>query len=216
MTTTQIATYANGQDLASTDIDLQVLLRRKLVPYFLGRIGYVAWRRKQDTATVTAGSRSFYISDNDFWHMKKLVISGEESKGLTYIGDDEEKVLKAVANGTAAKPTQYYMELSTNISTINWRVIFDSPLDVDRTFAYIYDTNIYFSNDSTSVDLDLYIPTQFQWGLVHLLQAEVYATRFGAGDESRYQRAMDEAEKFIAMAMESPDLSRGGRPRYIS
>lgn len=212
MTTTQIVSYSNTKDLASTDVNLEVLLRRKIVPYFLGRVGYVAWRRKQDTAVVSAGSKSFYISDSDFWHMKTLVISGEETTPLRYIGDDEIKVLQSVANGQSAKPDGYHLDIVVDGSTPTWRVVLNAPLDISRTFAYVYDTNVFFSNDSTLIDLDNYIPTQFQWALVELLKAEVHADR--AAEDPRYARAMDEAEKIIALAVESPDLSRGGRMRF--
>jgi len=217
MTTAQIATYADSKGLASSDLDLQVLLRRKLVPDFLARVGYTAWRRKEDTAAVSANVRYFDITDNDFWHMKKLVISGEEETQLLYIGDDETKVLQAAATTTADadKPTGYYLRLVAGSPAV-WRVYFDVPTDTARTFAYIYDTNIYFADDSTSVNFDAYIPHQFQWALVEMLKAEIFADRFGAGDESRYSRATQEAERIIQLAQESPDLSRGGKARYIS
>lgn len=217
MTTTQIASYADTKGLASSDIDLQVLLRRKIVPDFLSRVGYTAWRRKEDTAAVSANVRYFDITDHDFYHMKKVVISGEEETQLLYIGDDEEKVLRAAAttSADADKPTGYYLRLIAGSPAV-WRVYFDVPTDTARTFAYIYDINIYFADDSTPVDFNQYIPHQFQWALVELLKAEIFADRFGAGEESRYARAIQEAERIIQLAQESPDLSRGGKPRYMS
>lgn len=214
MTTTTIATAADTKGLASPDMDLQVLLRRNIIPAFLEDVGYVAWRRLATTASVTTGVRYFTISDGTFWHMKTVVRSGYETEPLAYIGDDEVQVLKAEANTTNGTPTGYYLKLDS--STGNWRVYFDCPFDATTTIAYVYDTNIYFADDTTSVDLAKYIPPQFHWGLVEALKTEIFYDRFGVGDD-RYAAAKAKRDEWVQRARNSPDLSRGSsrRGRYV-
>jgi len=213
MTTATIAAAADTKGLAGSDMDLQVLLRRNVIPAFLEDVGYVSWRRQATTASVALGARYFALATANFWHMKTVALATEEETPLNYIGDDEVQVLKAEANTTNAKPTGYYMKIHTDGT---WRAYFDAPFDSARTVAYVYDTNILFADDTTVVNLDIYIPSQFQWALVEGLKAEIFYDRYGVGDD-RYTAAKAKRDEWVQRARNSPELSRGSsrRNRYV-
>lgn len=212
MTTATIAAAADTKGLAGSDMDLQVLLRRNVIPAFLEDVGYVSWRRQAATASVTLGARYVALATN-FWHMKTVGLATEEDTPLNYIGDDQVQILAAEANTTNAKPTGYYMKIHTDGT---WRLYFDAPFDVARTVAYTYDTNILFADDTTVVNLDIYIPSQFQWALVEGLKAEIFYDRYGVGDD-RFTAAEAKYDKWVQRARNSPELSRGSsrRGRYM-
>lgn len=213
MTTAQIESNADPKGLAGTYFDLKVVLRRNVVPKFLADVGYCAWRFKFATISLAASARYISISDGDFWHMKHVVIKGYEASPLTYIGDDMKHVLTAESATITGTPEGYYLKLHTDGT---WRVFFDVPSNATRDIVIAYDTNIPFSDDTTSINLDQYIPKQFHWALVCGLQMKLYEDRLGIEDQ-RYATSKQEYGEWIARASESPNLSRGSsaRGRYL-
>lgn len=213
MTTTTIASAADTKGLSQPDMDLQVLLRRKVIPGFLADVGYAAWRKKYAGVAMLVNDRYVTIPNNNFWHLKTVAFSGAENCPLTYIGDDETKVMiaEATTSADANTPTGFYLILHTDGA---WRIYFNVPTSAATTALICYDTLIYFADDSTQVDLEPFIPVQFHWVLVEGLKREIFYDRFGVGDD-RWQAADMEYKMWVERAKESPDLSRGSRLRYV-
>jgi hypothetical protein len=202
--TSLIEQYANIADLSSPDINLKVLLRRNVVPAFMADVGYVSWRRTATTIPLIAGTSAYDLPD-DFWMMQVLTLDPSDAP-LQYIGDDPEKVLSAERNVTAGKPGGYYLVRRTT-SLVYKKLKFNAPADTGYTARYTYYTGPNFVDDTTDVEMDKYIPNQFQWALVEGLKKEIMFVRFGIGD-SRYVASERAYGMWIERAIENPELAR--------
>jgi hypothetical protein len=213
MTTTQIETYADIGGISSPDINLKVLLRRNVVPAFLSDVGYVSWRRQHATLALSvAGGKQYNLAD-DFWQMQSLTIDPDSSKSIQYIGDDPEKVMAAELNTTPGKPTGYY--LVRRVTTLLFQAVkFNYPPDQDYTARYTYYSTVPFADDTTEVELDKYLPSQFQWALVEGLKKEILFLRFGIGDP-RYVAAEQAHRMWIERASENPELARRNLAAFV-
>ncbi len=217
MTTAEIESYADVGGIAQPDVNLKVVLRRKVVPEFMRRVEYPSWRRKNTSIALLAGTQEYDLPD-DFGSMKMLALNSPESTEvkyteLTYVGDDPLKIMLAAGTVDAAKPTGYHFVRRTT-SQLFKRVRFNCPPDLAYTCRLVYYNSVVFADDTNSVDLDKYIPDQFQWALVEGLKAYLYGVRRGLGD-SRKQDADDEFDKFIALAAENQELSAQVRPKFV-
>lgn len=212
MTTLDIETEANRDGAATGDLNLKTMLRLKVVPLFLEDVGYVGWRRVRETKPLPAALNYVDIGSGTqrFGHMREIYLTVDPDTQLEFIGDDDRKVLKAKSNTVAARPANYFIEGSG--STFN-RVSFDAPADQAYTVALVWDFHIEFPNMIDAVDLDPYIPREFQWALVDGLQREIFSRRFGQSDD-RYMRADSEYQRGVAIARENSEKSRGSKPRY--
>lgn len=212
MTTAQIEARADPSSVATADLNLKLELRHNVVPDFMEDVGYVSWRRKHISKPLTAAASYVDIIDNtySFSHMKSVYLEGHWDNPLSYIGEDPIEVLKAKANTVAGKPSSYYLESS---GSAFHRVGFNVPADLAYIVWMSFDLHVKWPDDTSSVDLDTYIPSQFQWALVCGLRKFVYRERFGIGDE-RYQEATAEYERWKSRAKKSPELARTNQFKY--
>lgn len=213
MLTSSIETYAATGDLSSPDIDLKVMLRRNVVPAFLSDVGYPSWRRKPATFNCVASTQSYDLPD-DFWQMQvvNIVLGTDDPSDVPYIGDDPQKVLLAEAATTLGKPGAYYLTRRTTTYLFK-KLKFDVPPDAAYVCRYSYYSGIEFTDDTTAVELDKYIPAQFQWALVEGLKREIMFIRFGIGD-SRYQASDNAYQAWVTRAAGSPELARRNTVHY--
>jgi hypothetical protein len=204
MNTLQIESLANRGNIAKADFNIKTTLRRLVIPRFLLQVdnvvGQVHWRRKTLSLDFTTSDRDKDLP-TDFDRFDEVYLAstasstGLESEPLDYIGEIPENVLKAEVATTAAKPTAYYIVAGdTNPFGMKMAV----PLDQNYTAKGVYFRLIPFTDDVTEVDLDDYIPWQYQAAIVHLLRAEIYADRYGFGDQ-RYTEEKQRGDEFIAM-----------------
>jgi hypothetical protein len=212
MTTEQIEQRADPSSVAVADINLKLELRHNVIPEFLEGVGYVAWRRKHISKTLAAAASYVDVSEStySFAHMKQVFLGTDLTAPLRYIGEDPMEVLSAKANTTAGQPSGYYLESDGNDFQ---RVSFNCPAQQQYIVWMTLDLHIKFPNDTDSIDLDPYIPSQFQWGLVAGLRKTIYRERFGIGDE-RYQEASAEFEKWQMRAKKSSELARKETAKY--
>lgn len=215
MLTSAVESNAASGDLSSPDVNLLVLLRRNVIPAFLSDVGYVSWRRKTSSFTcLTDGTQSYDLPD-DFWQLQvvTLGLTDDDMTDVTYIGDDAPLVLLAEAATDQAKPTGYYLTRRTT-SLVFKKLKFNCPPDQAYVCRYSYYSGIEFTDDTTAVDLDKYIPAQFQWTLVEGLKRELYKVRYGQGDD-RYTSADDEYQRWLARAIGNPELSHRSAVAYV-
>lgn len=213
MTTLQIETLADPGQLASADLDLKMVLRRKVIYELLYDLGYPSWSRTHDTKALAAGARYVDVTTNTFRQMRSVFIAPyyEEQYGLTYIGDDDSKVLAAMATTATEKPTQYYLGFTGSRFE---RIYFNTIADAAYTVAFVYYKRIPFVDDSSSLDLDPYIPADAQWPLVEGLRRYLYRERVGLEDR-RYIEADQEYGRWIARLSENPEKSAGAKGKYV-
>lgn len=204
MTTTEIATFADPEGLASPDISLQAELRRNVMPDFYEQIGEVGWRRRYGNETVAAGVRYFTLP-MDFGDLKGMV------PALPYIGDNSDLVLAAEANETAGTSSGYYIDWMTSPFPT---LMLSGPTSEQTVFRFTYISRINFLNDTTTLQLDAYIPKQHQWALVIGLRRVLYERRYGVGDK-RYLACDAEYSKLIKQAKKNPEKTGQERYRYV-
>lgn len=209
MTVTEILTLADPGELATADLDLATALREKVIHEFLADIGYPSWARTFDTKTLVAGNRYVDITTETFRQMRNVFIAPnyDEDDALLYIGDDDSKVLAAMANTVQQKPTAYYLGFTGSVFE---RIYFDSPADSNYTVAFVYYKRI----PSAASDLDPYIPADVQWPLVEGLRRYLYRERVGIEDR-RFIDADQEYGRWISRLTENPEKSSGGKRKYV-
>lgn len=212
MTTAQIEARSDPSGAATADIDLKLELRYNVIPEFLEDVGYPMWRRKHISKTLTAGASLVDVTDStySFSHMKLVCLGTDFDKPLQYIGEDPVEVMKSKAATVADVPTGYYLESDGGAFQ---RVGFNCPAIQQYTVWLSFDMHIKWPDDSSSVDLNIYIPQQFQWGLVSGLRRSIYRERFGIGD-ARYQEADADFTKWKMRAKKSPELARTDIYKY--
>jgi hypothetical protein len=213
MTTLQIEQYADPQSLKLGDFDIKAQLKLNVIPEFMEDVGYVVWRRRFVTANLGAGLNYLDVpsTTTTFGHLKEVYVPPYDPQDkLAYIGEEPQRILTAKANTTAAKPAEYWMESDGNIFT---RIYFQAPADVAYTMGYAYDIHIKFSDVEASVQLNTYIPEQFQWALVEGLKRELYRNRNGVGDPS-FVSAAQAFEAWKQRAKKSPELAQKRRYLY--
>lgn len=233
MTTAQIVTFADPGGLSQPDFDLNVLLRRKIIPEYLsvpyrdddgamrGGVGYVGWRRKIGTQAITTALQSFDLP-TDFWQMKQIGFGLQSvttqplnfDRGeLVYIGDDPGLVSQAESATIPARPSGWYLVRTASAPNQYRTAKFSCPADMPYTCRFVYYSGIVFADDVTAVELDAFIPTQFQWTLVDGLKRELYGFRFGIGD-NRFQLAAEAYTQGVGSARVSPELAAGSRAKF--
>jgi hypothetical protein len=229
MTTADIEAKADPGNLASPDLDLKFELRQNVVPYFYspenprdelgGGAGYAWWRRKAASAGINQGDQSFALPA-DFWEMK-FISFGEVTTAsssldfdrdeLKYIGEDPGLVARAEVATVQVRPQGYYYSGNPGAMLLK----FDSLADQPYSVGYSYYNRLVFADNTTTVDLNDFIPNQWQWALVSLLRRVLYGFRLGVED-SRFQWATDEAKRWLQAARTNQEASnQGKRPRFV-
>lgn len=191
MTTTVVASQANAGNLATSELDLQVLLRRQVIPKFFEDIDNVGgkpwWRKQLWTQAVAVGDRD-YLLPNDF---NAFIDDPKTSDGNTigYRGEFDHDIITAefalANNQTDSQPLGYYLLPDTEgtPTLAAPRLWLTSIPAAAFTMKGIYERTIYFANDSTEVELNPYIPPKYQYALVFALKELIAIDRYGAGDK---------------------------------
>lgn len=213
MTTLDIETQADPGELAGADLNLKLVLRQKVVYEFMHDLGYPSWARGYETKPLAAGLRYVDMTANTFRQMRNVFISPDfaEDNALEYVGDDDGKVLTAMATTSTQKPTAYY--LGSTGSTFE-RIFFNAIADTAYTVGYVYYKRIPFSDNTSTLDLDPYIPEDVQWALVEGLRRYLYRERVGMEDR-RYVEADQEYGRWISRLLENPEKASGGKRKYM-
>jgi len=217
MTTADAINNANDANLAYPDIDLGTLLRDKILFELFEDVPLeVSWRRKSGTINIVQGTYD-YALPADFDFFKELSLDPDNDLYLEYIGDQPDKMMASaanIANAFQQKPSGYYLyRVADPTYGAVTHITFDSPPDAAYTARYLYFFSYKFLAQE-SVELDLYIPPQFQWGIVEGLQREIYRRRFGVGD-ARYQSAASEFERYKARAANRPELANNNKAVFV-
>lgn len=217
MTTATIESLATAlvSGVAAPDLPLNVLLRKEVIPKFLIDIGSNVIRRATAVLTVVVGTQAYDLAD-DFGSMVEVAFEDNLGEPLRYIGEDTLEVLAAEATTSATPdtPTGYYLTRRTTTAILKKLKLNCFPL-VDDTIRYIYWSNVQFADDTTSVELNQYIPEQFQWALVEALKAKIYEARFGIGD-SRYVAANQAYQEWVGRADSVRELARRNQPIFMN
>lgn len=183
MTTAQVEFYADPQKIGN-DLWTRAILRRKVVPEFLEGVGKVGWRRKTFLAMLNPTVQSIDLP-MDFGKVDEVTLwatsgsppppNGPCPIPLHYIGDDGVMRLAAEEASTVFQaPTGYWIDRTQTSPNRYATVKFSYPADQQYRVRLIYYLEINFPDDRTPLELDNFIPTQFQWAFVHGLKAEIY------------------------------------------
>jgi len=216
MTTAQIEEFADFEKIATPNFPVKVYLRRMVIPDFCNRVGLVGWRRLTEFVTVPVAGRAVDISA----HFATVSSVWRGECKLDFIGDSEYKLAIAVANQTPGQPSAWYLGFNASadyndqsvVGPINVRkVMLAAPADAVTELAVNGWKTPYFDDDTNPVNLDPFIPFQYQWGLVEGLKAEIFSDRLGQGDD-RTKKAMAKYEYWIAQAQSETTISE--TPRY--
>lgn len=214
MTTAEIESFANpgGAIIGSSDLNLKSLLRLKVIPEFESDVGECAWRRVFTTLSFAIGER-----ENDLPTNFKKMLDGPswyDADGqrwdMTYMGEDVPTVLESENSTTSAAPSAFYLVRSASAPKNLRRIRLNAPTDRALTFQYGYISQIYFTDFTTSVDLDPLIPRDLQWALVEGLKIEVLTDRMSM-DDPRIAKAIADRQKYVDKAIEErePAMRRG-------
>ena len=195
MLLSQIEAMAGKGNIATGAFNVRNTLRFEVIPEFYRHVGDVTWLRRGTTITVVPGERTFRLP-RDF---RSVISAGGKERPLCYIGEDPVLVARAEAQQTASCPRGYYI---VKDAECKWRAIkFDAPSDMEYLVPLVYRSRLSFGNDADEVELDEFIPEDYQQALLQGLKAEIYLDRYGQGDE-RYKTA---AARFIEICEQAKE-----------
>lgn len=219
MTTAQIEALADSGGLSGPDMNLGAVLRRKVIPEFFRDVGPVGWARKVGTLAISSAAREYALAA-DFSYMVSMVLSDKTSEPLVYIGEDPEKVMAAECSTTPGRPSGYYFSTVTpedleDAAELYQKLKFDCLPDASYAASYIYRRCVPFSDDTTSVNMDHYVPVQAQWALVEALKMEIMRDRFGIEDP-RFVAASAAYQAWIARIGENKEQAARSRAIFVS
>jgi len=219
MKTDEIEALADSEGLAQAGFNLTKTLRRIVIPEFFldvdNVIGQVHWRRAVWTQQLSVGTRNYDLPGDweKFQVLRLQTSAGLENSEMTYIGEHVEKILTAEVATTARKPDTYYIVAGTSTPLFALRL--GDPTDDSYTILSVYSRLIPFSDDSSPVDLDLYIPWQYQGGLVRMLKKEIYKDRFGVNDK-RYTVEKAEYQEWLGKMAIKKEAGPRTKAIYVS
>jgi hypothetical protein len=178
VTTDQIVTLADPSNLASPELNLNALLRFKIIPEFLSAVRGVSWRRKYTSQNISAGVSTYDMVAN-LESIFDARLDGDKEP-LPYIGEHTQRIFASMSGSTPKKPTGWWLELN---ATSGLRVLhLDSSPDTSYVLRIAYLWGYQFQNDSDSVQLNTLMPERVQWALVSGLKRELQLERFGQQD----------------------------------
>ena len=214
MTTVQIETYANEEGLVvgSSDLDLKVRLRRKVIPKFEMDVGECAWRRVNTSLAFSVGDREKDLpaAFGKLLDGPVFFDSGNNKYPLAYWGEDITAMGLADQSTDTGSPSGYWIIRDGATPSVLKRVRLDRTTDKALTMRYSYISQIQFADDTTSVELTNYIPLELQWALVEGLKLEILTSRLSI-DDPRIGVAKAAYDEYVSLAMElrEPGMREG-------
>lgn len=220
MTTVDIESMANDDNIAAPDMPIKTILRNYVVPQFYIGIGDVRWRRISTTLTLSVGVKKYDLP-NDFHKMTDLFMPPVGSQTLTpgtdrvaYIGEDASMVAQADFSNINAKPTGYYLTRRASGNQLK-AISFNAPPDAAYVAYYSYLSGSPFTDLTTTVDMDQYIPTLIQPALVSGLRAQILKRRYGQKDD-RYLEEKQTFDGWIESVRENTDQARRNFKSFVA
>ena len=194
MTTAQLIAEASYGDLGVGGISLERRLRRVIIPRYLSDIDRIVgkpyWRKGVLTLNVVANTRS-YALPNDFKRTQKLAVYDASDPAIggfveiVYRGEFADDILMAETGGADDPadndiPLGFYIQGDDTAVPKLW---FTKTPVSNFTAKGQYDKKIYFADDTSIVDLNPFIPEDWQGGLIHALEYTLAVARYGMGDK---------------------------------
>lgn len=210
MMTSEVQTYADIGGISVPDLNLAALLRLSVCPKFMHDVGYTSWRRK--IGTVNANAQAVALpTDCD---MIEGVYKGAPTASnppLIYIGENPDSVMAAEGSAPGV-PSGYYFYPDGSGNPLGFIKFSCSPSPT-FTATLVYYRKFTFADNTTDVDLNLWVPSQYQWALVEKLKAEIYKIRSGIGDPG-YIVAEQEYKIFVERATDNKEQARRNNPVF--
>jgi len=215
MTTTDVEKRANREGLADANFELQETLRLDIVPQFLRDVTEVVgtphWRRQTLSLNFNTTERNYDLPANwgRFVELRlKLSSGGMAGDPMTYIGEHPDKIIDCENDTTATCPTGYYVVQGSESGL--WAVRLAAPSDAAYTARGVYYWRIPFDpDDPADIDLNLYMPADLQYGLVHGLRMRILEDKLGMED-SRYIRSEKAYNRLVESLYFEPEAAPAG------
>ena len=229
MLTSEIAALADWEQHAGVAFPIQKTLRLKVIPAFLDEIGLVGWRRFTEVITIGPGDRYVVIPET----VKTINAVKVGARRLTYIGDNPDAIDSILAQTSRpAAPSVYWVEFYQKLVMDTQDTPPSQPTDEtipgpngQRMLKFgtpsdnVYDLTVnawqtpQFTDYASDVQLDSFIPREYQWGLIEGLRYEIYKFRIGVGDP-RSINAKAEYDSYVVRARNHKDASAEETPRF--
>jgi hypothetical protein len=192
VTTAEIQALADFDNSAAPDYPIGTVLRQNVIPDFFDRVGHVSWRQWAEVVTFGPGDR--YRDISPYFSTIESVWLVEPRRQLKYAGDSSfDMLMSAFDNPEPAAPRQYFissMQAPIYNPMAPTEAEIEGPVGPRRLTLHapcdaVYKVSVFgwqipwFADNSTAVNMDLFVPRQYQWGLVEGLRAEVFRERLG-------------------------------------
>lgn len=225
MLTSEIQSLADFENSGAPDFPTGQVLRAKVIPEFMSRVGMVEWRRLTETLQFAPDVR--YQDINPHFSLIEQVWLVDPRKQLRFIGDDPWRMLISTKDfPDPVQPAEYFITnnragvytnapapLTVDGQSGPRRLNLGAPSDAIYSVAVFGWAIPYFENNTDDVDMNPWIPIQFQWALVDGLRAEIFRVRYGTENIATLN-ARAEFDKGIALASEISGTTIEQTPRY--
>jgi len=220
MTTNDIERLANSGGQASPNFNIKEKLRGEVIPAFLldleeamGRAP--AFRRKALTLNLTANDRT-YDMPSDFGNFVEdlYIYDGTTRVGrLPYRGEDPAYVIAGEGNTTPGPPSNFWLRKKQDGPL--WEAVITPLPDKSYTARGVYYWRIPFADMVEDVDLDFYIPPDWQGALIPGLKIHVYESRTSVKDP-RVGLAISDYKNWIGRLSGKKEQAARNRAVFVS
>lgn len=222
MTLEDIAKAIDRGKSARADYVVLDVLRTEILPRFFGDIdtvvGDIFWRRSNAGTLNTVPGLERYGLPGDFRHMGALGKRG--SCAMAYIGDDEDLLRRyqgLAAGGTGetviTEPQGYWVELSVSVNDDKpdspYTLVFSTKPRSVYSVDYTYYTTPDLRQAPNTIDMDKYVPFEYQHALIALGRADLISDRNG-GEDPQVQANLNVYANWLKGL---GSKKRGGRPQ---
>jgi hypothetical protein len=229
MTTAAIEELADWEQHGGVAYPAKKVLRLKVIPKYLQDVGLVGWRRFTEVIPIGPGDR-YTVLPAAMGTINDVRIGDTK---LTYIGDNP-AALNTILSQTSivSVPRVYWVEFyqkpvldaqdivpteftDDTIAGPNGQRLLKIGTPSDRAYDMMVNgwQSPKFTDFTTAVNLDAFIPYDLQWGLIEGLKCEILKDRLGVGDP-RSVNARAEYEGYVRQAKEYRDASAEETPRH--
>jgi hypothetical protein len=226
MTLEDLAARVDRNGSSRADYQVIDVLRNEVIPRFFGDIdtavGDMFWRRMANEAIAIGPGINRYPLPKDFRVMASVGIRGAGC-ALQYIGNDArmmQRYAAVQAQDVRSAPTAYWVEMPVvPIDDIGdpllyqYELVLSTRPDALYALDLVYYTTPDLREKSDMVELDKYIPFEYQHALISLARADLYGDRHG-GDDPMVSREMTIYNNWLAGLKSKKSAGRQQVPRF--
>jgi len=225
MTLQDLANRVDRNGSSRADYQVVDVLKHEVMPRFFGDIdtavGDVFWRRLSNDTITTLPALHRYPLPKNFKVMASIGIRGSNC-ALQYIGNDARMIQRYAAThalDVRSPPAAYWIDMpvmpldSDDPLNYQYELVLSTKPDAICTLDLVYYTTPDLRDKPDEIELDKYIPFEYQHALIALSRADLLSDRNG-GDDPGVTSQMAVYNNWLAGLKQKKWAGRQQVPRF--